>query len=160
MPGRQAWSKLFVACLTFDWTLAKFQIASGIQVELKCRLPEGWANAFYFCWARWKYCCFEMWVFMIIEYLPRTSRLFSAIEKLVQPKEGPVLTSFDPVHSPTAKDAEQPVHSVLSSSPSNTISSSTTSTPFSSTKRSSKRRTMLFSSSVSVCSASGFFSQS
>ena len=73
--------------------------------------------------------------------------LSTAIEKLIQAKTetSPVLTSFDPIHSPTAKDPpDQGQTNVLSQSP----VSSAASTPSSSTKRSSRRRTMLFSSSV------------
>lgn len=71
----------------------------------------------------------------------------TAIEKLIQAKTetSPVLTSFDPIHSPTAKDTPDQVQTnVPSQSPVNSASS----TPSSSTKRSSRRRTMLFSSSV------------
>ena len=82
----------------------------------------------------------------------KTLNLFSiAIEKLIQARgeTSPVLTSFDPVHSPTAKDPPDQVSSnALSYSPIHSSTNSATSTPSSSTKRSSRRRTMLFSSSV------------
>ena len=84
----------------------------------------------------------------------KTLNLFSiAIEKLIQARgeTSPVLTSFDPVHSPTAKDPPDQVSSnALSYSPIHSATNSATSTPSSSTKRSSRRRTMLFSSSVCI----------
>lgn len=77
--------------------------------------------------------------------------LFIAIEKLIQARgeTSPVLTSFDPIHSPTAKEPPDLVlPHVPSYSPIHSSTNSATSTPSSSTKRSSRRRTMLFSSSV------------
>jgi len=77
--------------------------------------------------------------------------LFIAIEKLIQARgeTSPVLTSFDPIHSPTAKEPpDQTFQHVPSYSPIHSSTNSATSTPSSSTKRSSRRRTMLFSSSV------------
>ncbi|CAH3017430.1 unnamed protein product [Porites evermanni] len=74
-------------------------------------------------------------------------RVFNtAIEKLIQAKTetSPVLTSFDPIHSPTARD---PPDQGQTNVPSQSPVSSAASTPSSSTKRSSRRRTMLFSSS-------------
>ncbi|XP_068716325.1 arf-GAP with GTPase, ANK repeat and PH domain-containing protein 1-like isoform X2 [Montipora foliosa] len=74
-------------------------------------------------------------------------RVFNtAIEKLIHARgeTSPVLTSFDPLHSPTYKDPpDQQQANVPSQSPTH----SATSTPSSSTKRASRRRTMLFSSS-------------
>ena len=82
-------------------------------------------------------------------YLFVTENFFlsTAIEKLIQVKTetSPVLTSFDPIHSPTAKD---PPDQGQTNVPSQSPVSSAASTPSSSTKRSSRRRTMLFSSSV------------
>lgn len=75
-------------------------------------------------------------------------RVFNtAIEKLIQAKTetSPVLTSFDPIHSPTAKDPPDQGQTI--NVPSQSPVSSAASTPSSSTKRSSRRRTMLFSSS-------------
>lgn len=75
-------------------------------------------------------------------------RVFNtAIEKLIQAKTetSPVLTSFDPIHSPTAKDPPDQGQTI--NVPSQSPASSAASTPSSSTKRSSRRRTMLFSSS-------------
>ena len=74
--------------------------------------------------------------------------LSTAIEKLIQAKTetSPVLTSFDPIHSPTAKDPPDQGQTI--NVPSQSPVSSAASTPSSSTKRSSRRRTMLFSSSV------------
>ncbi|EDO42956.1 predicted protein [Nematostella vectensis] len=70
-------------------------------------------------------------------------RIFQiAIEKLIQAKNGPVLTSYDPVQSPTIREGEA---NVYSTSPSNSIINSAVSTPQSTTKRSTRRRTMLFS---------------
>lgn len=77
--------------------------------------------------------------------------LFIAIEKLIQARgeTSPVLTSFDPIHSPTSKEPpDQTLQHVPSYSPIHSSTNSATSTPSSSTKRSSRRRTMLFSSSV------------
>ncbi|XP_078377192.1 arf-GAP with GTPase, ANK repeat and PH domain-containing protein 1-like isoform X2 [Oculina patagonica] len=78
-------------------------------------------------------------------------RVFNtAIEKLIQARgeTSPVLTSFDPIHSPTAKDPpDQVLPHGPSYSPILSGTNSATSTPSSSTKRSSRRRTMLFSSS-------------
>lgn len=78
-------------------------------------------------------------------------RVFNtAIEKLIQARgeTSPVLTSFDPLHSPTTKDPpDQYTSNALSYSPVNSGTNSATSTPSSSTKRSTRRRTMLFSSS-------------
>ncbi|KAJ7375301.1 Arf-GAP with GTPase, ANK repeat and PH domain-containing protein 3 [Desmophyllum pertusum] len=72
------------------------------------------------------------------------------IEKLIQSRgeTSPILTSFDPIHSPTTKDPpDQVLPHVPSYSPIHSGTNSATSTPSSSTKRSSRRRTMLFSSS-------------
>ena len=83
--------------------------------------------------------------------LIRKITLFIAIEKLIQARgeTSPVLTSFDPIHSPTAKEPpDQTLQHVPSYSPIHSSTNSATSTPSSSTKRSSRRRTMLFSSSV------------
>ena len=64
-----------------------------------------------------------------------------------------MLTSFDPIHSPTAKEPpDQVIQHVPSYSPIHSGTNSATSTPSSSTKRSSRRRTMLFSSSVCTVS--------
>ena len=81
--------------------------------------------------------------------------LFVAIEKLIQARgeASPVLTSFDPIHSPTAKEPpDQLLPNVVSYSPIHSGTNSATSTPSSSTKRSTRRRTMLFSSSVCTVS--------
>ena len=78
--------------------------------------------------------------------------LSTAIEKLIQARgeTSPVLTSFDPIHSPTAsKDpVDQIQANIPSCSPIHSVTNSAASTPSSSTKRSTRRRTMLFSSSV------------
>ncbi|XP_029192414.2 arf-GAP with GTPase, ANK repeat and PH domain-containing protein 1-like isoform X2 [Acropora millepora] len=74
----------------------------------------------------------------------------TAIAKLIQARgeTSPVLTSFDPLHSPTYKDPpDQQQANALSQSPIQSGANSASSTPSSSTKRSSRRRTMLFSSS-------------
>ena len=95
----------------------------------------------------------------IIEWRQRCVKFHSnvsAVEKLIQAKtDSPVLTSFDPVHSPTAKEEEQGnlFSSIASPSNNNYAGSghnSATSTPSSSTKRGSRRRTMLFSVSYYI----------
>ncbi|KAK3731516.1 hypothetical protein QZH41_008549 [Actinostola sp. cb2023] len=68
----------------------------------------------------------------------------TAIEKLIQSKEVPVLTSYDQVNSPSVRDGEP--NNSFGSSPGNSGSNSLASTPSSTTKRSTRRRTMLFSS--------------
>ncbi|XP_031551246.1 arf-GAP with GTPase, ANK repeat and PH domain-containing protein 1-like [Actinia tenebrosa] len=68
----------------------------------------------------------------------------TAIEKLIQSKEVPVLKSYDEFQSPLPKDGDQ--SNVLSSSPGNSGNNSLVSTPSSTSKRSTRRRTMLFSS--------------